>query len=871
MPLSDYKQDTSMAILANIVWTSIKPFVYRITSRLRLTCTSLPIFLICVSNCQAQTSQLKPFTPEELLSMEEIGETSLSPDGQLLAYVLKRAKRDGAVDAMGNLNDNEHADVCIVSVTPGTTANTNITKGMAEGAGYWAPRWSPDGQRLAMLSIKHGIVQLYVWTRASKTLELMSARVVSPLPLENFQHPYSWVSDRRIVYVAENPRQQSSPTETAISAWTQAREGVSSSASVLDSGLDASLESRPQRELVMADVASKSERIIATGTDFGEILLSPNRQYLAFLKQVDVFHPDASVQQVTVLNPAIYQLMITDFNGEVRTFETVKEAIQGSLLWSPTSTELALVGYDYQSGRKQIVFSCHRATQACAPLSDKFQDLDPNRFNRFLRPPMTWSGNDELIIFSRTNDLSALGKPKTSRWWAIDSGGRHRELFANQKNQPTQILPELGTANLVAVIAGELCLVGEDGHLIRKIAPGFHPKVTSIGWTDAQSNVTNLRTRRQPSADPVQKLLILEACDNSACGFYLLNIQSGQVRALGKPASNTTVLGADVKAETVTLLADDDTGTRILTSSAATKTLTPIVEINSFLRGIFHPKQQRLQYRGLDGQQLNGWVLLPDDYKEGQKYATIVWVYPSTVYSDKPPRTRSPFIQRNPFDLALLTARGYAVLLPSMPLKAYGEVQDPYMELTKGVLPAIDKLVELGIADPDKVGLFGHSYGGFATYGLVTQTNRFKAAVSSAGMSNFLSLYGIFDPRQRYDDDAHENLMRMWDQETIGMGGPPWKDLGRYLRNSPVNFVERVETALLIIQGDFDVECQLQQGEEFFTGLYRQNKRARFARYFGEPHVIQSPANVRHMWNQIFSWFDEFLKPNGRSSSAGQN
>ncbi|HET8670967.1 MAG TPA: prolyl oligopeptidase family serine peptidase, partial [Candidatus Saccharimonadales bacterium] len=90
------------------------------------------------------------------------------------------------------------------------------------------------------------------------------------------------------------------------------------------------------------------------------------------------------------------------------------------------------------------------------------------------------------------------------------------------------------------------------------------------------------------------------------------------------------------------------------------------------------------------------------------------------------------------------------------------------------------------------------------------------------------------------------------------MGSAPWEDVGRYLRNSPLFYVERVQTPLLIIQGDLDYVA-MQQGEQFFTALYRQGKRARFARYWGEDHVFQSPANVRDMWQQIYAWLDEHL------------
>src|SRR6185436_12569588 len=80
-------------------------------------------------------------------------------------------------------------------------------------------------------------------------------------------------------------------------------------------------------------------------------------------------------------------------------------------------------------------------------------------------------------------------------------------------------------------------------------------------------------------------------------------------------------------------------------------------------------------------------------------------------------------------NLQLLAARGYAVLLPSMPIRTTDGVGDPYMDLTNGVLPAIDKVIEMGVADPKRLGVAGMSYGGFSTFGLITQTNRFQAAV----------------------------------------------------------------------------------------------------------------------------------------------
>ena len=179
------------------------------------------------------------------------------------------------------------------------------------------------------------------------------------------------------------------------------------------------------------------------------------------------------------------------------------------------------------------------------------------------------------------------------------------------------------------------------------------------------------------------------------------------------------------------------------------------------------------------------------------------------------------------------------------------------LRLTNGVMPAVQAAIDQGVADPDKLYLMGQSFGGFSTYGLVTQTHRFKAAVALAGLSDLISLYGQFDARLRYGRDPQDDIFMEWlfESAQTRMGGPPWQDLGRYLRNSPLLTVDRVQTPLLIIQGDLDYVA-MQQGEEFFRALYRQGKRARFVRYWGEDHVLTSPANIRDMWTQIFDWLD---------------
>jgi dipeptidyl aminopeptidase/acylaminoacyl peptidase len=284
------------------------------------------------------------------------------------------------------------------------------------------------------------------------------------------------------------------------------------------------------------------------------------------------------------------------------------------------------------------------------------------------------------------------------------------------------------------------------------------------------------------------------------------------------------------------------------------------VALNTELGQIADAQRMLVTYRGVEGDSQKALLMLPVGYKPGVQYPLITYVYASWIVSDTNmgPRFEKSFVSS--LNLHLIPAYGYALLIPSMPLGPQGVAGDPYLDLPKGVMAAVDKVIDLGIADPQRLGVMGHSYGGYSTYTLVTYTQRFKAAIALAGPSDLVSLYGTFSPL-RYDGYAHESLLfaGMAESGQIRMGNPPWVDLWRYLRNSPLNYVDRVETPLMIVHGDMDY-VPIQQGEEFFTALYRLGKPAEFVRYWGEGHIISSPANTRDLWRRTFTWFDRYLQ-----------
>lgn len=288
---------------------------------------------------------------------------------------------------------------------------------------------------------------------------------------------------------------------------------------------------------------------------------------------------------------------------------------------------------------------------------------------------------------------------------------------------------------------------------------------------------------------------------------------------------------------------------------------TEIWHANEWIREIKTGSIESIAYKTADGTELTAWLLLPPDYSAGTKVPMVTIVYPGLVYEAKQPSDFSLYEADFWEHPQLFAALGYAVLLPSMPPAK--NQSDKLKALPDGVLPAVDVVIALGIADPDRVAVAGQSDGGFATLGLITETNRFRSAIESAGFSDLVSLYGTFYGQYRYGDAGPPEkgqVLRMLQMEKgyDALGSPPWVDADLYRAGSAVLRADKVETPLMLIHGDLDF-IPIQQDEEFFTALLRQDKRAEFVRYQGEWHTISDRANVLDLWKRVARWLGETM------------
>lgn len=811
--------------------------------KVRMLHTFLALMFSSVLSVFAQEKPRRPLTPDDLFRLEELGQVALSPDGQWLAYVIRRPKSTALVHSRPFLEGNDRADVWLVSTSGGRPQN--LTNGLGDGSGWWSPVWSPDGQRLALLSTRGGNVRLWLWEKATGRLKQLTERGVDIPPGQ--QVPFAWLNNQQLVCPVLPEGQKPNlmtvemrAAEIAMREWLNAWSGKKTTVSVLESGVALPLGQRPQGQLLLIDVAQGS-RPLTTGFSFRDLRLSPDRQHIAVLKQIDVVRPVSNRLLAPGRPQGIYQANVFGRDGRqvLPDISVVREAQAGSLRWSPDGRSLALVGLVSSDGPRAI--TCALPGGTCQPLS--LPDEEP--------ASVIWSSGGSLLMLPK-------GKPgERQDWWALSPANDKRNLTAKMKTVPVELGREAGGESFIGLADGDLWRIHLDGHEAQNLTESFEPKIASIIWPT-------------PLTDEADELtqLIVGVRRGAQTDWHHIELSSRRITSISKPTAASALVGFSPRYQRVVTTARDQTGTYLWLSRAPFEQFLPVVETNTHLREVAQTEYKKIEYRSTEGRELKAWVLLPVGYQPGKSYPLITVVYAGNVFTDNPPGGMFRTINSaSSLNYHLLAAHGYAVLFPSIPLKPEGEASDPYLELTKGVMPAIDKVIEQGIADPKRLGVLGQSYGGYATYGLITQTNRFQAAVSLAGLSDLISLYGIFDARFRYDQYAHErvSMMSLAEAGQLRMGNPPWKDSERYMRNSPLFYVDRIETPLMIVQGDLDYVA-MQQGEQVFTALYRQNKRAMFVRYWGEGHVLESPANIRDLWGRIYGWFDQFLQPQSVST-----
>ncbi len=254
-----------------------------------------------------------------------------------------------------------------------------------------------------------------------------------------------------------------------------------------------------------------------------------------------------------------------------------------------------------------------------------------------------------------------------------------------------------------------------------------------------------------------------------------------------------------------------------------------------------------VRWTSLDGDELDGILYKPDGFDATQKYPMMVYFYEkssSGLFNHFAPRA-----SRSSIDRSFYVSRGYLLFVPDIPYKdGY-----PGESAMNAVMPGITALIDEGFVDADRIGVQGHSWGGYQIAYMVTQTNLFAAAEAGAPVSNMTSAYGGI----RWASGM--SRMFQYEKTQSRIGGTLWDAQHRYIDNSPLFQADKVQTPLLMMHNDEDGAVPWYQGIEYFVALRRLGTPVWMLNYNGEAHGLRNLHNQRDWAIRMQQFFDHYL------------
>lgn len=251
---------------------------------------------------------------------------------------------------------------------------------------------------------------------------------------------------------------------------------------------------------------------------------------------------------------------------------------------------------------------------------------------------------------------------------------------------------------------------------------------------------------------------------------------------------------------------------------------------------------EEIRFPSRDGTEIEAFVIKPPDFQQGTRYPTLLSLHGGPV---------EQYDFRFTFDEQLMAANGYVVVMPNpRGSSGYGQAfslgiwQSWGVKDTEDVLAAVDDVIARGYADPDRLGVFGWSYGGILTDYVITKTDRFKGAVTGASETLYIANYG------------HDQYQRWWELEL----GLPWENRELWEKISPFNDVEKIVTPTLIMGGAEDWNVPINNSELLYLALKRLGRTTELVVYPGSYHGIDRPVFIKDIDQRHLHWFAKYVK-----------
>jgi dipeptidyl aminopeptidase/acylaminoacyl peptidase len=724
---------------------------------------------------------------------------SLSPDGSSVAYTLQDSlKREVVLGYYTRTGAPRPALSCDVWVS---NTDTGEAKNLTEGKGTsWAPAWSPDGNLLAFYSDRSGVARLWVWDKRTKKMRQISQVIVRSFhPLQVIR----WTPDSKQVLTR-----------------------------ILPQGMSLEDGERLMESLTQADTSAKRNDV--TAVVFSSAA-GPRRDNNGAKRELDALDS---------IRPYAADLALIDvISGDVK---TVAHGFRPSDYWiSPDGRNLAFIHVKGRQSGSSSQALCDLIVSSTSTGETRLLASNVQQLRSFV----SWSPDSNMLSYTTAGPLAkgecfivsvAGGQPSKAAKGAQPVFDGNRAPVWDRQGRFLYLLVGRNAIWKVSVVDGtstELARV-PDRELLEIVSPQGGGRF----WSPDNPESITVSTRDSKT---------------KSVGFYRVEIASGRVTKLleenkhyGGPINFNIDISADAR-KIVYLAQDAAHPPDIWIADANFRSTRQVSHSNPGIEQHVLGESSLLEWSGADGQKVQGSLVLPARYKKGKRYPLIVYQYPSDRRSENVNYFGGAGTGVE--NMQLLSARGYAVLLPDLHVVPGAPMQG----IAKTILPAIDKTIEMGIADPECLGVMGHSYGAYGVLALLVQTDRFRAAIMRGGYGNLPSFYGAMQT----NGSARAQPFLEY-RNGGGMEGTLWEQRQRYIENSPVFYLDKVKTPLLIIHGGADSNVPVHMADEVFADLRRLDKEVVYARYEGEDHseIAWGYSNQIDYLNRMIGWFDKYLK-----------
>lgn len=542
--------------------------------------------------------------------------------------------------------------------------------------------------------------------------------------------------------------------------------------------------------------------------------------------------------------------------GEAEQVTDVKSGV-GSFAWSPDGRQIAFVMRDAQTDDEE----------KSAKGKDDSRWIDENvKLNRLyvinlkadangkreprkltagdynVDPDFDWSPDGQTIVFSRTRTPKVDYWPTADLWSVNASGGEPKQMAATTaaESNPSYSPDGKWIAFLISDDpprwAGyrRIALIPATGGAVKLLAETFDGQPNVVDWSADGKNIYFIETR------------------GTVTRLQSLAVDSGAITELNK---GNEVIGGLTLNQSRTMLGfsmqSSDSAPEAFVSSIQKFAPVRVSSANAELPKLPLGKSEVLTWKSSDGLDVEGLLTYPVGYQTGKRVPLLLVIHggPAGVFTQS-------FLagSRSVYPLAAFSSRGYAVLrVNPRGSSGYGQkfryanMKDwgggDYQDLMTGV----DKVIQMGVADPERMGVMGWSYGGYMTSWIVTQTKRFKAASVGAGVTNLMSFIGTADIPAFIPDY---------------FGGQPWENLDIYRSHSAMFNMKSVTTPTLVQHGEADERVPISQGYEFYNALKVLNVPTRMIVLPRMPHGPNEPKMVLKASQTNLDWFEKYVAAN---------